>query len=228
MIYRVVISHHQAAYLESFRKLFSFVAVFDEMDTFDCVAVRKFGLQDIETVPVSGNRSVNRNAGYLKLSSVAPLALDDIVEFYDGDRVPTLYDPVYVEQTMREHNLGALLYMCPNDTRQSLTGNDFKIVDTGTLINPFYACGFAMTVAAIEHVRAFNNGPLFRPEFTGWGCEDQYLGITCAHLNIRVGLTPKIQLSGAVGGDSDFHAHYRETLQEYINLIRANHLAIKI
>lgn len=229
MIYRIVISHHQAPYLERFSKSFQFVAVFDNMDSSDKDAVENLGIQDIVAVPQKGNRSLNRNLGYTLLSSVSPLGMDDIVEFYDGDRVPQTYDPEYVERTIRENNLGVLLYTCEKDTRKSryLQGESFRIVDTGSIVNPFYSCGFAIKVSALERIREFNGGDFFRTEFTGWGCEDQYTGLVCHHLNIPVGLTDRICLLGDVGGDSDWHLSYRESLQEYINMALANNLDIQ-
>ena len=114
------------------------------------------------------------------------------------------------------NNTDVLLYTCENDKRlrKLIPG----LVSTNTLCNPFYSCGFAIKYSAIKHIEEINNGNLFNEEFIGWGCEDQYLGLQCAKLELNVVLTTDTVLSGSVGGDELTHDNYGETLQQYVNI----------
>jgi hypothetical protein len=181
-------------------------------------------------MPVAGNRGANRNAGLQKVLSTFKPNPDDYVEFFDGDRFPTTYNPDSVLRLMEKYDIHCMLYSCGNDARHTkiyVPLEGATIVDTGTLCNPFYSCGFIMRVSAILDVIAFNNGVFFEQRFTTWGNEDQYLGLVCEHLKHKVALTCETLLNGKVGGDSDSHQDYRESLQTYVDLIREHNFPIR-
>lgn len=227
MVYRIIISHKQTDSLWRFPKGAPTVAVFDAPTQDDLDSCRALGYHAV-AMPQTGNRSANRNAGLRWLLGHRACAPDDIAEFLDGDRYPVQYkDPGAL---MARHGLDVLLYACSSDERMKkiyVPLEGATLVDTGTLCNPFYSCGFAMTMAAIQKVVASNGGYLFEPRFTGWGCEDQYLGLICSHLGMRVAITAEVTLNGGVGGDSGEHSGYRESLQQYVDLIREKKLEIR-
>lgn len=229
MLYRVIISHNQAEYLSQFPTGPLTVAVFDAYTDEDAHRCRDLGIRALP-IPQAGNRGANRNAGLEYLLNGALLAPDDIIEFFDGDRYPIRYDAWSVHSLIRAHSLDVLLYTCSTDARLQrilLPPRGAALVDTGTLVNPFYSCGFAVKFSAIDRILKFNNGYLFEPQLTGWGCEDQYLGLVCARLGLRTAITAEIVLNGDVGGDSDFHPEYRESLQQYLDLAQARNLEIR-
>lgn len=230
MIYRIIISHNQSQSLGKFPAGAPTVAVFDAPTDADVQRCRECGYEMV-TVPQSGNRGANRNAGLQYLLDGALLAPNDILEFFDGDRAPLRYDVWSVNSLIRAYDLDVLLYTCADDARLCripIAQGGSALIDTGTLINPFYSCGFAMRYAAIDKVLKFNGGKLFEPQFTKWGCEDQYLGLICAKLGLRVAITAEIVLAGVVGGDSDMHPEYRESLQQYIGTIHEKNLEIRL
>lgn len=229
MLYRVVISHNQTESIRKFPGGPSTVFVFDsptEKDITECIA---HGCNYV-LMPYAGNRGANRNAGVQKILSTFDPRFNDIIEFFDGDRYPTTYNSDAIESLIDSRGIQCVLYSCEHDARHQkvyvpLSGA--TIVDTGTLCNPFYSCGFAMRVSAILEVMAFNNGSLFEPRFTRWGSEDQYLGLVCDYLHYKVAITCEVLLNGAVGGDADQHEDYRESLQTYIDLIREHNFPIR-
>lgn len=229
MIYRIIISHNQTGSLSRFPSGVPTVAVFDAYTDADAQCCHDLGIMPV-IVPQSGNRGANRNAGLEYLMGGVLLAPDDIVEFFDGDRFPSQYSVWSVNSLMHRHSLDVLLYTCPSDARAeriAIPSDGAMLVDTGTLCNPFYSCGFAMRFSAIDSVLKFNGNHLFEPRFTKWGCEDQYLGLICARLGLRVAITAEILLNGSVGGDADQHNDYKESLQQYVDLIRMRNLEIR-
>lgn len=227
MFYHVVISHNQTEHIHKFPK--GSVFVFDAPTAEDIKECDRLGYPHV-IVPQSGNRGANRNAGLSYVLSKYNPDMGDIVEFFDGDRYPIQYHPEAVFSLMLKNCIHAMLYTCDNDSRlQKICVNPegATFVDTGTLCNPFYSCGFAMRVSAIHAIEAYNNGYLFEPRFTLWGCEDQFLGLVCDHLHLSVALTRETMLNGNVGGDAVMHANYRESLQQYIDTIVARNLPIR-
>ena len=229
MIYRVVLSHHQTENIRKFPSGCSTVFVFDDPTQEDIDECTACGCSYV-LMPVAGNRGANRNAGLHKILGAFNPNFNDYVEFFDGDRFPTTYNPEKVTSLMEEHHIQCMLYSCGNDARHQkiyVPLEGATIVDTGTLCNPFYSCGFIMRVSAILEVMSFNNGSLFEPRFTRWGSEDQYLGLVCDYLRQKVAITCETLLNGKVGGDSDQHQDYRESLQTYIDLIREHNFPIR-
>ena len=229
MIYRVVISHNQTENIRKFPFGCSTVFVFDAPTKEDFDECTAQGCSYV-CLPVAGNRGANRNAGLQKVLTTLTPKFDDYVEFFDGDRFPTAYNPDKVLRLMEGHNIQCMLYSCKEDARHEkidVPSEGATIVDTGTLCNPFYSCGFIMRVSALLEIIAFNNGFLFEPRFTRWGSEDQYLGLVCEHLKYRVGITRETTLNGRVGGDCDCHQDYRESLQTYVNMIREHNLPFR-
>lgn len=217
MRYQVVISHNQSRFVDRFSDIFGnerIVFVFDAMDEYDIRAMERNHNVNIVTVRTPGNRSANRNAGLAYVMSHFAVSDDDIVEFFDGDRFPVCYSP-------RElGDIDVLLYPCENDKRfEKLKPGP---VSTRWVSNPFYSCGFAIKVSAIRKIEALNGGKLFKEEFREWGCEDQYLGMQCHLSGLNVVLDSRTVLAGTVGGDELSHPNYRATLQQYVDLIRAN------
>lgn len=229
MIYRVVLSHHQTENIRKFPSGCSTVFVFDDPIQEDIDECNAHGCSHV-CMPVAGNRGANRNAGLQKVLSTFKPKPDDYVEFFDGDRFPTTYNPDSVLRLMEKYDIHCMLYSCGHDARHTkiyVPLEGATIVDTGTLCNPFYSCGFIMRVSAILDVIAFNNGVFFEQRFTTWGNEDQYLGLVCEHLKHKVALTCETLLNGKVGGDSDSHQDYRESLQTYVDLIREHNFPIR-
>ena len=229
MIYRIVLSHNQTENIRKFPSGCSTVFVFDAPTQEDINECNSHGCSHV-CMPVAGNRGANRNAGLKKVLDTFNPNFDDYVEFFDGDRFPTTYNPEKVLRLMERHNIQCMLYSCENDTRHEkieVQPEGATIVDTGTLCNPFYSCGFIMRVSAILEILAFNNGFLFEPRFTRWGSEDQYLGLVCEHLKYRVGITRETTLNGRVGGDCESHQDYQEALQTYIDMIREHNLPFR-
>ena len=72
----------------------------------------------------------------------------------------------------------------------------------------------------IKEIYRVNSGKLFDESFTGWGCEDQFLGVMCGSLGAKVCLCDTVVLSGKVGGDELSHPDYLGSLQHYINRLR--------
>lgn len=229
MIYRVVLSHHQTENIRKFPSGCSTVFVFDDPIQEDIDECNAHGCSNV-CMPIAGNRGANRNAGLQKVLSTFKPKPDDYVEFFDGDRFPTTYNPDSVLRLMEKYDIHCMLYSCGHDARHTkiyVPLEGATIVDTGTLCNPFYSCGFIMRVSAILDVIAFNNGVFFEQRFTTWGNEDQYLGLVCEHLKHKVALTCETLLNGKVGGDSDSHQDYRESLQTYVDLIREHNFPIR-
>lgn len=228
MIRRIVISHHQSDYLCKFPDgaLFVFDDPTDVGISYCIENERQYTV-----VGKSGNRGHNRNAGLTVLLDTTDLQDDDIIEFFDGDRFPVLYDIDSVCKDMERHSFDAVLYMCMNDERNKrldIPDGRTAIVGLCTLSNPFYSCGFAMKVSAIRKIMEYNGGTrLFEDSFTHWGCEDQFLGLICGKLGLRVAITRKVVLNGSVGGDSDRHHDYIDSLQEYVNAIMKHQISIK-
>lgn len=229
MLYRVVLSHNQTENIRKFPGGCSTVFVFDAPTKEDLDECTAHGCSYV-LMPVAGNRGANRNAGLQKVLTTFKPNYDDYVEFLDGDRFPITYNPEKVLRIMEEHGIQCMLYSCGQDARHEKVYVPLEgatIVDTGTLCNPFYSCGFVMRVSAILEVMAFNDGFLFEPRFTKWGSEDQYLGLVCEHLKQKVAITCETLLNGRVGGDSDFHQDYRESLQTYVDLIREHNFPVR-
>lgn len=229
MIYQVILSHNQTENIRKFPCGCSTVFVFDAPTKEDLDECDAHGCSYV-CLPVAGNRGANRNAGLQKVLNELNPNFDDYVEFFDGDRFPTAYNPDKVLSLMENHNIQCMLYSCEQDARHKkidVPSEGAVIVDTGTLCNPFYSCGFIMRVSAILEVMAFNNGFLFEPCFTRWGGEDQFLGLMCEYLKLRVAITNETRLNGRVGGDADQHSDYRESLQTYIDVIREHNIPIR-
>lgn len=225
MIYRVVISHHQQKFIRQFDTTSTpTVFVFDDPNDSGIQECKLLGI-DYVVSECEGNRSVNRNRGLSYIMSKFRLLDSDIVEFFDGDRFPVRYSQGFVSQS----EFDVLLYVCEDDARLKRLDVPAETtrVDTGRICNPFYSCGFAIKMSAIQRIMNFNGGYLFEPGFTRWGCEDQYLGVECANLGVDVAITREITINGRVGGDSGLHDDYLESLQQYVNLIRANKFAIR-
>ena len=229
MLYRVILSHHQTENIRKFPHDEHTVFVFDAPTAEDIKECEALGCRYV-LMPSAGHRGMNRNTGLqFVLQTFAP-NYDDYVEFFDGDRYPTDYNPEKVQKIMQENHIDCMLYSCERDARHQkifvpLSGA--TLVDTGTLCNPFYSCGFCMRVGAIQDIMAYNNGFLFEPRFDKWGSEDQFLGLECEHLHFRVAMTNETLLNGSVGGDSDQHQDYRESLQTYVDLIREHDFPIR-
>lgn len=229
MLYRVILSHHQTENIRKFPHDERTVFVFDAPTAEDIKECEALGCHYV-LMPSAGHRGMNRNTGLQFILREFSPDYNDYVEFFDGDRYPTEYNPEKVLNLMRTYSIDCMLYSCEHDARHQkifvpLSGA--TVVDTGTLCNPFYSCGFCMRVGAIQDVMAYNHGFLFEPRFNKWGSEDQFLGLECEHLHLCVAMTNETLLNGKVGGDSDQHQDYRESLQTYVDLIREHDFPIR-
>lgn len=212
MIYRVIISHNQTEQITKFANFFNdmshTVFVFDSPTDSDIEIAERLKLQ--YTMPnINGNRPLNRNTGLAYLMSKYTLVDSDVVEFFDGDRVPVRYCYNCLD------DWDVLLFMCEKDARAD--HYEPGLVDNWMLCNPFYSCGFAIKYGAISRVCLKTGGCLFDEDFTGWGCEDQFLGLLCNSLGMKILLYDGVILNGSVGGDAVNHDGYRDSLQTYIN-----------
>lgn len=229
MLYRVILSHNQTENIRKFPHDQQTVFVFDAPTADDIKECEAIGCRYV-VMPSAGHRGMNRNTGLQYILDTFSPSYDDYVEFFDGDRYPTEYNIDRVLDLMRGNHIDCMLYSCEHDSRHHkifvpLSGA--TLVDTGILCNPFYSCGFCMRVGAIQDVIAYNNGFLFEPRFTRWGSEDQFLGLECDYLHLRVAITVETLLNGSVGGDADQHSDYREALQTYVDVIREHNLPIR-
>jgi len=229
MVYDVIISHEQTDYIPKFNLGNPTTFVLDDPLDSDISACNSNGFNVVK-MPVARNRSANRNAGLKYVIEHYDLNDDDIIEFFDGDRVPTAYNRDAVCKTMQDYAIDCMLYLCENDKRNIKTivrANGVTIVDTGMLCNPFYSCGFAMKYSAVKRICKNDDYKLFEESFNTWGCEDQFLGIMCDVNNVKVALTNLVLLSGNVGGDELSHNNYRDSLQQYVNLIMRKRIPIR-
>lgn len=229
MIYTVIISHHQSEWICRFPFHGSTVVVLDDPTDADFESCDKAGYDSI-CMYVQGNRGKNRNAGIDYILETYRPSSTDVIQCFDGDRIPIKYNEQYIMNAMSAHSIGILLFTCEHDQRLkkiNLAVDSTAIIDTGVICNPFYSCGFAATVDSIKRIKACNCDSLFNPRFKEWGCEDQFTGLLCYQCGIRVGLTNKIQLRGSVGGDENTHECYRDSLQEYIDAIREFNIPIR-
>lgn len=227
MLYHVVISHNQTEHIQKFPQ--GSVFVFDAPTHEDIKECERLGYPYV-VVPQTGNRGANRNAGLSYVLNTYKPNYDDVIEFFDGDRFPVQYHPDEILSLMDKHGIKVVLYTCTSDARLQrvcVNPTGATIIDTGTLCNPFYSCGFAIRVSAVYEIEAFNGGFLFEPRFTLWGCEDQILGLVCDYLHLDVAITGETLLNGSVGGDSDEHENYRMSLQQYVNMILSRKLPIR-
>ena len=230
MIFRVIISHHQTEFIHHFPSN-NVTMVFDDITSEDIDKCKECQFNYTKS-DLIGNRSKNRNVGVKYLSEHYNLSDDDIIEFFDGDRYPIKYNIFSAIDLMTRHDLSVMLYTCQSDSRNDL----YKIpetgaleVDTGILSNPFYSCGFAMKVSAIESVMKINKAhTLFNEEFTKWGIEDQYLGIQCHALGLKAAITKEVELNGKVGGDCEEHKDYLRSLEQYLITIQKNNFEIRM
>ena len=230
MFYRVILSHNQTKTIRDFPNGSSTVFVFDAPTDEDIKECKLYNSNYI-IMQETGNRSNNRNAGVQKILNDFNPKDDDIIEFFDGDRFPVEYKPDITEKLIQKYNLSCMLYSCQYDVRQQRIFVPLEgavLIDTGTLCNPFYSCGFAMKVSDIKDIQNFNNGMLFNNRFMSWGGEDQFLGLMCDYLNKRVAITCETMLNGRVGGDADQHEEYKQTLQTYIDLIKEFNFPFKV
>lgn len=230
MVYRIIISHNQSAHIRQFGRISNTVVTLDAPTHQDIDACSDMGF--VYVVPeYTGNRSNNRNTGLAYIFNTYNVSDTDLIEFFDGDRYPINgYNATNIDTLMADEHIDCLLYTCNNDarlTRIYVPLEGFSIVDTGTLCNPFYSCGFAMRVSAIHKIMTLNEGEFFNTLFKGWGCEDQYMGLLCSVLNLKVAITSMVTLAGSVGGDSYAHSGYRDSLQVYVDLIRKNNIPIR-
>lgn len=230
MLYRVIISHNQTDALKLFPKVGYTVVVLDSPSNMDLHTCTSLGYHVVRAEQ-SGNRGYNRNVGLSYILNNFIVEPTDTIEFLDGDRYPiSSYSIDSVETIMAHNNLDCLLYTCDIDARLKtieVPSSGTRVIDTGTICNPFYSCGFAIKMSAINRIMAFNKGSFFEPKFTKWGCEDQFMGLECYNLNLVVGLTTAIKLNGNVGGDSCIHFDYRESLQTYVDLIQEHGFQIR-
>lgn len=229
MIYRVVISHNQTEHILRHSTINPLIYVFDKPTTDDISRCAEHGLKYV-VMQVAGNRSANRNAGLTYLLSHYDLSDDDIIEFFDGDRYIVQKNVEYMEQLFVTHGIDCVLYTCSNDSRikrYSIPDDGSLVIDVGTLCNPFYSCGFAMKYSAVKRVMEYNNGEYFAEVFDKWGCEDQFMGLVCHQLGLRVAITTKIKINGDVGYDQQEHHDYKQSLQHYVDMIRMHNMPFR-
>lgn len=112
------------------------------------------------------------------------------VLFLDGDRFVVEGD---IMKAVENCGTDILLFKCQGDGR---TEESFKNA-YGQVRNEFYSCGIFMRRPAIEKVREFQHGELFREDMQQvWGIEDTYLGDVCYHLGLTASLCETVTLNG--------------------------------
>lgn len=112
------------------------------------------------------------------------------VLFLDGDRF--VVEGALIN-AVDECETDILLFKCQGDGR---TAESFKQA-YGQVRNEFYSCGLFMRRSAIEKVKKFQGGVLFREDMQqAWGIEDTYLGDVCYHLGLTASLCESVTLNG--------------------------------
>jgi hypothetical protein len=178
----------------------------------------------------AGNRGKNRNTGLQYIVQHFNLSDDDIIEFFDGDRYIVRSNENALTVLFDQEHVDGVLYTCDNDarlTKYNVPMNGAMVLDTGTLCNPFYSCGFGIKYGAIKKIIEYNDGEFFVEIFNKWGCEDQFMGLVCDQLDLNIAITTEIQLNGNVGGDQHAHDDYKESLQHYVDLMLFRHIPFR-
>ena len=104
MLYRVILSHYQTENIRKFPHDEHTVFVFDAPTAEDIKECKALGCRYV-LMPSAGHRGMNRNTGLqFVLQTFAP-NYDDYVEFFDGDRYPTDYNPEKVQKIMQENHM---------------------------------------------------------------------------------------------------------------------------
>lgn len=112
------------------------------------------------------------------------------VLFLDGDRYVVNGSLIYLQKW---HKDVALLKL-EEDGRELI--DDYSKV-YGSVHNAFYSCGLFIKRDAIEKIRQFQCGAIFRPDMQAmWGIEDCYLGDVCYHLGLSCGFYEDCRLRG--------------------------------
>ena len=229
MRYRVVISHNQTSAILKFEKSVPTVFVFDAPTQDDLDTCRDNGLQ-YKVVAAAGNRSKNRNIGLQAIIQQFAPSDDDIIEFFDGDRYVVQPNNEFLVDLFVNENVDGVLYTCDNDTRikkYNVPSKGAVVLDTGTLCNPFYSCGFGIKYGAIRKIMKYNDGEFFVEVFNRWGCEDQFMGLVCDQLGLNIAITTEIMLNGNVGGDQNQHEDYKDSLQRYVDMMLLRHIPFR-
>lgn len=163
----------------------------------------------------------NRNAGLAAARKLYPQATHYF--FFDGDRVPDVFDYFYIDRLLRDYNADCCLFTCKEgDTRPiRRAGQIHGVVDTGCMVSAFYSCGFVLSRTACEKVMAANDGALFHPAFNGiWGEEDKFLGIQLDNLGFKTIFSASPRLGGKALTDAQLVANYEISLQRRISLMQ--------
>lgn len=131
-----------------------------------------------------------RQTSYARNLGLSHCNSESDVLFLDGDRylIKGLFDFTQWDKDI------ALLKL-EDDARDIV--KDYNETCYGTVHNGFYSCGLFMKREAIEKVKAFQNGELFKESIQDqWGIEDIYLGDVCYHLGLTCDIHPSIRLQG--------------------------------
>ena len=107
MLYRVILSHNQTDNIRKFPHGPQTVFVFDAPTAEDIKECEALGCRYV-IMPLAGHRGMNRNTGLQFILQNFSPNYDDYVEFFDGDRFPTDYNPdkvLKLDEYMRDKGL---------------------------------------------------------------------------------------------------------------------------
>ena len=188
----VIIGHNEARYAEAMKAgiphEWKVTYIADRCTRDELGWIRCFFPDAIDTsyMALTGRQtSFCRNLG---LSKCDPSS--DVL-FLDGDR-----HPVEGSLTDMYENIRTDAVCLPIE-------EDFRTVENfetnyGRVYNGFFSCGLFMKRSAIEKVREFQNGQLFREDMQDvWGIEDTTLGDVCYSLGLTAELSGRVKLCGS-------------------------------
>lgn len=131
-----------------------------------------------------------RQTSYCRNLGLSLCGEDSDVLFLDGDRYPIEGD---LSEAVEACKSDILLFRVEDDFR---TADNFK-ANYGKVYNGFFSCGLWMSRKAIDAVREFQRGELFRIDMQEcWGIEDTYLGDVCFSLGLTAELCGTVTLRG--------------------------------
>lgn len=192
MVDVVIIGQDEGIYAESmyeslpivWRKLY----VADRCDAFDFMLVKSIPFSVIYDTCFDNLQG--RCTSYCRNKGLSLTRDNSDVLFLDGDRFVVEGD---IMKAVENCETDILLFKCQGDGR---TAESFKNA-YGQVRNEFYSCGLFMRRSAIEKVRVFQHGELFREDMQQvWGIEDTYLGDVCYHLGLTASLCETVTLNG--------------------------------
>lgn len=196
MIDVVIIAHNEGEYIpamfDSIPQDWHIVYVADRCTdkTKELLRKARARLSDERLTTVENSKGEGRRTSDMRNLGFRFTRPKSDVLFLDGDRY-------VVDGSLRHlkvwHKDVALLKL-EEDGRDLI--DDYSKV-YGSVHNAFYSCGLFIRREAIEKIRQFQGGAIFRNDMQAmWGIEDTYLGDVCYHLGLSCGFYEDCRLQG--------------------------------